>query len=283
MNCYNGEKFLKQSINSVINQTFENWELIFWDNQSNDNSAKIFKSYKDKRLKYYLANTKTSLHEARNLALSKTSGELITFLDTDDYWLKKKLELQVNEFCKKSELTTVYSKILVNYNNRFIPTRVVPAQNLPSGYIYDSLILNYNISFLAIIFKKKNLSNFPKIFNTKFDLISDFDFVLRHSKINEFLPIQKPLMVYRKHKNSMSKKNFKNQILQMRNWIEELRKKKIFSHQDLDKIENHFKYLRTKLEIQNSSFLDFLQIIFNKKIKISKLKLFLYFIFKDSF
>ena len=205
MNCYNGEEFLKQSIDSVINQTFGNWELIFWDNQSNDNSAKIFKNYKDNRLKYYLANNKTSLHEARNLALSKTSGELITFLDTDDYWFKEKLELQVNEFCKKKELTTVYSKIQVNYHNRLIPNKVIPAQNLPSGNIYDSLILNYNISFLAIIFKKKNLSNFPKIFNTKFDLISDFDFVLRHSKINEFLPIQKPLMVYRKHKNSMSK------------------------------------------------------------------------------
>ena len=55
MNCYNGEKFLFDSINSVISQTYENWELVFWDNRSTDNSKKIFKSYKDKRLKYFLS------------------------------------------------------------------------------------------------------------------------------------------------------------------------------------------------------------------------------------
>ena len=45
MNCHNGEKYLKDSLNSIINQTYENWELIFWDNKSTDNSAKILKSF----------------------------------------------------------------------------------------------------------------------------------------------------------------------------------------------------------------------------------------------
>ena len=49
MNCYNGEKYLYDSIKSVINQKYKNWELIFWDNKSTDNSAKIFKSFKDSR------------------------------------------------------------------------------------------------------------------------------------------------------------------------------------------------------------------------------------------
>ena len=52
MNCYNGETFLHESIKSVLSQTYENWELIFWDNRSEDKSAEIFKSYKDKRFKY---------------------------------------------------------------------------------------------------------------------------------------------------------------------------------------------------------------------------------------
>ena len=50
MNCFNGEKYLEEAIESVLNQTYQNWELIFWDNQSSDNSAKIFKTFKDKRL-----------------------------------------------------------------------------------------------------------------------------------------------------------------------------------------------------------------------------------------
>lgn len=52
MNCYNGSKYLKESIDSVLNQTYSNYEIIFWDNQSTDNSAEIFNSYTDSRLKY---------------------------------------------------------------------------------------------------------------------------------------------------------------------------------------------------------------------------------------
>jgi len=47
INCYNGEKYLQEAINSVLSQTYKNWEIIFWDNQSHDNSAKIFKSFCD--------------------------------------------------------------------------------------------------------------------------------------------------------------------------------------------------------------------------------------------
>ena len=53
MNCYNGEKYLNQAIDSVINQTYKNWELIFWNNDSIDSSEEIINSFKDERIKYY--------------------------------------------------------------------------------------------------------------------------------------------------------------------------------------------------------------------------------------
>ena len=53
MNCYNGEQYLPQALNSVVDQTYGNWELIFWDNQSTDKSAEIFKKYNDIRFKYF--------------------------------------------------------------------------------------------------------------------------------------------------------------------------------------------------------------------------------------
>ena len=52
INCYNGSKYFKKTLDSLINQSFQNWELIFWDNKSTDSSEKIFKSIKDKRFKY---------------------------------------------------------------------------------------------------------------------------------------------------------------------------------------------------------------------------------------
>ena len=93
INCYNGEKFLKKSIESVINQTYSNWEIIFWDNLSNDNSKKIVNHYTDKRIKYFGAKNFTKLYEARNLAIEKASGEYIAFLDVDDWWTNNKQTL----------------------------------------------------------------------------------------------------------------------------------------------------------------------------------------------
>ena len=91
MNCYNGEKFLKEAIDSIYAQTYSNWEIIFWDNASTDDSACIAKSYDD-RLKYHLAQETTPLGEARDLALKKINGKYISFLDCDDIWLPKKLK-----------------------------------------------------------------------------------------------------------------------------------------------------------------------------------------------
>ena len=107
MNCYNGEAYLHKSIQSVLAQTYKNWELIFWDNRSEDKSAEIFKSYEDERLKYYHAAKHTLLYRARNEAIKKSSGEFIAFLDTDDFWEKDKLELQMPLF-NDTEVGVVY-------------------------------------------------------------------------------------------------------------------------------------------------------------------------------
>ena len=85
MNCRNGERYLKQSIASIKNQSYKNWELIFFDNDSSDKSKKIFKKFKDKRLKYFFSNKVLKLYEARNLAISKAKGYYISFCDTDDW------------------------------------------------------------------------------------------------------------------------------------------------------------------------------------------------------
>ena len=111
MNCFNGEKYLRDAIDSVISQTYKNWEIIFWDNQSNDKSAKIFKDYKDGRLKYYLAASHIEiLYKARNYALKKANGEFIAFLDVDDWWLLEKLEKQISLF-DDPEVGLVYGNV----------------------------------------------------------------------------------------------------------------------------------------------------------------------------
>ena len=79
MNCYNGSSYLGKAIDSVYAQTFSNWEIIFWDNASTDESGTIARSY-DERLKYFRTEKNSPLGEARNSALSKVSGKYIGFL-----------------------------------------------------------------------------------------------------------------------------------------------------------------------------------------------------------
>ena len=94
MNCYNSDEFLREAIDSVYAQTFQNWEIVFWDNNSNDKSSEIAKSYKEKLI-YFKADELSTLYRARNFALDKCTGDYIAFIDCDDVWVETKLAQQI--------------------------------------------------------------------------------------------------------------------------------------------------------------------------------------------
>ena len=127
MNCHNGERYLKQSLKSVLIQTYKNWELIFWDNSSTDDSKQVFKSFKDKRFKYFKSSKFNTLYKSRNLAIKKCKGDLICFLDTDDWWSKNKLLSQIKLFKKNKNISFVFSNYYqyfqrIKKRKRFIQT-----------------------------------------------------------------------------------------------------------------------------------------------------------------
>ena len=94
MTIYNHEKFLSKSINSIINQSQKNWELIAFENGSKDKSAKILRSVKDKRIKKFFLKDNIGRTACLNLALKKCKGKYIAILDSDDYADKKRLKVQ---------------------------------------------------------------------------------------------------------------------------------------------------------------------------------------------
>lgn len=114
MNCYNSSEFLKEALESVLVQSFQDWELIFWDNQSTDCSSEIYNSFGDTRFKYYRAERHTSLGEARNLAASKATGNWLAFIDCDDKWYVDKLEVQLSQINEKtSDVGLLYGIVTV--------------------------------------------------------------------------------------------------------------------------------------------------------------------------
>ena len=143
MNCHNGEAFLHEAIQSVLKQKYKKWEMIFWNNNSTDNSEKVFKNYRDKRLRYYFRKKKVSLYKSRNSAIKKAKGEFIAFLDVDDIWLPNKLSLQVKKF-RDPNVGLVYGKCLKVHKNSFFGRKqLITPGNLPEGYVTKDLLKNY--------------------------------------------------------------------------------------------------------------------------------------------
>ena len=223
MNCYNGERYLNEALQSIIDQTYKNWELIFWDNLSSDNSKKIFKKYNDKRFRYFQAEKHTVLYEARNLAIKEAKGEFVAFLDTDDIWLNEKLEEQIKLFSNQN-IGLVYGNYWRFNSKRFFKKKKL-ARNLklPSGKITNILLDRYFIGMLTVVLRKNYINNYDKIFNVEFDMLADMDFVLRFSQQWEFDCVQKPIAISRQHQNQLQNKNFKKQSIQMSKWYEKIK------------------------------------------------------------
>jgi glycosyltransferase involved in cell wall biosynthesis len=95
MNVRNGASTLREALDSVMAQTFSDWELIVWDDCSSDDSAKIVAQYSDPRIRYFFSSELTSLGRARNHAIRQAQGVWVAFLDQDDLWLPRKLEMQL--------------------------------------------------------------------------------------------------------------------------------------------------------------------------------------------
>ena len=95
INVRNGASTLQEAVDSVMSQTFTDWELILWDDCSTDDSAQVAAQYSDLRIRYFLSPEETSLGKARDMAIRQARGEWVAFLDQDDLWMPRKLEMQM--------------------------------------------------------------------------------------------------------------------------------------------------------------------------------------------
>ncbi len=213
MNCYNSDKYLKEAIDSVITQTYQNWEIIFWDNQSTDKSAEIIKSYKDNRIKYFYAPIHTLLGEARNCAVGKATGEWIAFLDCDDIWYKNKLEIQLKDTL--TDIGMIYSRMefLVETSGtktnmgKSISNKTYPKRNnLPSNDIFDKLLFECFIPLPSVLIRRNLFEKVGGIDNS-LKVAEDYDIFLKIAKISKVKAIDNVLCKYRVHENNLSHSN----------------------------------------------------------------------------
>ena len=163
MNCHNGEKYLSKSVKSVLQQTYKDWELIFYDNQSSDKSIKIIRNFKDKRIRILKSKNFVKLYKARNAAIKKSKGEFIAFLDTDDWWHRDRLKNQIKliKYNKEINLRLSYAIDEMKHYNEY---KYVLINDNVKNTVEDIIkIIEYN----NLISKNKRLlqSKLNKIIN----------------------------------------------------------------------------------------------------------------------
>jgi len=254
MNCYNGEEFLQEALESVQAQSYKNWELIFWDNQSTDKSADVFKKYDNPRFKYYYAPEHTLLSEARNLAIRQSTGEFIAFLDVDDWWSHDKLEKQVPLF-DDQDVGLVYANYwyVIDGKNMKYP---VYKNILPIGWCMDNLLRNYCIGLLTIIVRSEIIKSLNNCFNPNYYAIEDFDFVVNITKSWKVDCIQTPLAFFRHHENNNSFVLKDKRIKELQKWCKEAKYDSITgTKKGLIFLENMLVYQEAALHIERKDYI----------------------------
>ena len=225
INCFNGEKYLGETIQSVIDQSYENWEIIFWDNQSTDRSAEIVNNFKDKRIKYYKASEYSTLGRARNLAMGKATGEWCAFLDCDDLWLPNKLKKQVDIIKNdKEDLGLIYGQMLVHGEDKVNPsdwskrmlryTKKTMMTSLPEGLIFEDLLKINFIPLLTAIFRR-DLFDIIGGISDHLEIAEDYDLFLKLSCLSKVRAVQEVVALYRVHGGNISEDKQEQSFLEI--------------------------------------------------------------------
>ncbi|NQV00198.1 MAG: glycosyltransferase [Parcubacteria group bacterium] len=204
MNCLNCEQYLKEAIDSVYNQTYKDWEIIFWDNASTDNSAKIAKSYDDK-IRYFKSDTIDNLGKARNFAIEQACGEYLAFLDCDDVWLAQKLEKQIQILESDSKIGLVYSDAFVFSNQKVLYSFYKKDRPL-RGNIFGQLLENYILAILTVVIRKDILMSLTHWFDDSLTMDEDMDLFLRIAHDWKVDYVDEVLAKYRIHSGNESYK-----------------------------------------------------------------------------
>lgn len=201
---YKRAHVLGRAIRSILNQTFQDFELIIIDDNSKDGTEEIVRGFNSEKIKYVCQAVKTSPAAARNNGVRLAQGRYVAFLDSDDEWMPDKLTRQFTELEKTpSEVGVIYSRCCLITNN--IKTYVPPTWvNPKEGKIFCSL-LKMSFVYLQSALVKRECFTRVGLFDENFRVAEDYDLFLRLSKIYHFRYIDEPLVIIYPQTDSISR------------------------------------------------------------------------------
>ena len=244
---FNSAKYINQSLQSVLDQRFSNWEILIIDNFSTDGTDKILNKYVDHRIKIFKINNHGSISMSRNLGIKEAKGRWIAFLDADDWWEPHKL-LECREKIR-ANVDFIYHDLAVISSNR--KNKDLECRQLAHPVIFD-LILNGNPIATSSVVVKSSILKKVGYMNESPDLIktADYNTWLRIARITDsFLHIPKKLGYYRIHESNISDDMILQSTLEA---IAEF--SYLFDDQQHAKIKNRIIYSQARLKFINKNY-----------------------------
>ena len=209
---YNHANFLGKALESVIQQTYSNWEAIVVDNQSTDETNQIINKYSDPRIQYFKISNNGIIAKSRNLGINNSKGEWIAFLDSDDWWTKDKLEVCLENIDDKVDFIYHQLEIVYDKSNSYLKKKNIGRQlkkPILNNLLTSEIDQGNAIGNSSVIVRKDMLSRLGGISeNKKMVASEDFNTWLRIAQITDkFNFIKKKLGYYLVHSESAQKRD----------------------------------------------------------------------------
>jgi len=202
IHTYNNEKFIAETVESVLNQTYKDYEIIVVDDGSVDGTRETLMPYMQKIRYHYKENG--GIASAKNAGINLSQSEFVAFLDHDDLWVPDKLQLQMECFKENPLLGLVYAKYTSFRDGKELRTK--PEKGY-SGWIFKELLAKSFIQTSTVVVKKKCL-NAVGPYDESFSLGDEYDMFLRISKKFQCGFVNKGLTRYRVHDTNASNNDF---------------------------------------------------------------------------
>lgn len=204
MNCYNGQRYLREAIDSVYAQDMADWEIVFWDNQSTDESPQIARSY-DQRLRYFRAEQRTSLSPARALALVQARGNFIAFLDVDDVWYPNTLSRLVAGMDDSEHVYAVCYGGFQNIdgNGAHLKRTLYPARR---GNVFDCFLHQFEITPCAAMLRNSVLQRTGLTFDPHLTASEEYCLFMQLAVDHPFHALPEVVAKYRIHEGALTNK-----------------------------------------------------------------------------
>ena len=211
--CYNHEKYVEQSLNSVFNQTYESIELIVIDDGSSDDSVAIVKKVQEEHNFTLVTQENMGVCKTLNKAVSLSEGKYIALLASDDYWDLSKIEKQVNSLESKPDSEFCFTQAKEFDENDPQYEKIFPKNPL-TGKVLNQVFIKQHVPAGSMMFSRtlyNELDGFDE--NLKEE---DWDFVIRSAAQTEFSAVSEPLFYYRSHETNIMKTRKRKEIFRQK-------------------------------------------------------------------